>query len=141
MRVDLRSQFSSYKHRSDISRHESDGQPLIHHLPPSTTAPPATFETRQRTSGERDDFRKPLRSGSYFLLDAKSKEDPASPTSTRDVGHGNAFNAFVSRNKLFLGCLLPLFSVLFELAMLSLFLYMYLSLPMVSWPEPLSSSR
>jgi hypothetical protein len=130
MRVDLLSRFSSYKHRSDISRRDSDGQPLIHHVP-STTAPPTTFEPRHSTSGERDGFRKPLRSGSYILLDDKSKDDPASPTLTKDVGHGNAFTEFLSRNKLFLGCLLPLFSVLFELGMLSLFLYIYLSLPMV----------
>lgn len=136
MGVDLGKRFQSYRTRSDISRQESDGQPLIHQLT-SAAETSAVGTKATASSGIRDVFRKPMRSGPYILLDDKSGADPVSPISTQNELQRNGVLAWIARNKLFLGALLPLFSVLFELTMLSLFLYIYLSLPM----DPVTGTR
>ena len=127
--MNLWSRWSSYKQRSDISREESDSQPLIHQSPaaPAPYTPPATSPKTNDRSSIRDVLRKPVGSGSY-LLDDQGKEDSDSTKESKNSRH-RAINGWIARHKLFLGCLLPLFSVLFELTMLSIFLYIYLSLP------------
>ena len=130
MRIDLWSRLRTKKPWSGISKHDFDNQPLIHQVPRATDYHDTSPQLPSRASVQ-DSGRKTIRSGSYILLDEKGRDDVASiATQEQDRHHHREVLPWLSRHKLFLGCLLPLFSVLFEVTMLSLFLYMYLSLPM-----------
>ena len=103
----------------------TDGQPLIKHVPPVSAPKPAVRRASDTWNFKLKDFRP----GSYVLLDDNDSDVAAATKASYNDRRFTSIPAWIGRHKLFVGCCLPLLSALLETTMLSLLLYVYMSLP------------